>query len=129
MGSRLLVDAIVVAHLAFIGYLVAGGFLAWRWRRTIWLHIPVVAWGFASVIVGVECPLTHLENGARHAAGMAGLPATGFIDHYLTGVIYPDSTLAVVRMLVAACVIGSWCGFVARGGARPAHRSDRTLAP
>jgi uncharacterized membrane protein len=41
----------VTMQFAFIGYLVIGGFLAWRWPRSIWLHVVVVvlwvlsAWG------------------------------------------------------------------------------------
>ncbi|HWT47945.1 MAG TPA: DUF2784 family protein, partial [Mycobacterium sp.] len=33
---------IVAVHFAFIGYVVTGGFLALRWRRTMWLHVPAV---------------------------------------------------------------------------------------
>lgn len=34
----------VAAHFVLVAYLVVGGFIALRWRRTIWLHIPVVVW-------------------------------------------------------------------------------------
>ena len=125
MEYRLLVDLTVVAHLAFLAYLVLGGFLAWRWRRTIWLHIPVVAWGFSAVLIGIECPLTHLESWARSESGMAGLPSSGFIDHYLTGVIYPENALGLVRLLVLTFVLGSWIGYVVTGQ----RRSHRRLAP
>ncbi|MDT5229767.1 MAG: hypothetical protein QOI39_267, partial [Mycobacterium sp.] len=30
----------VVLHFAFLCYVVVGGFVALRWRRTIWLHVP-----------------------------------------------------------------------------------------
>ena len=36
-----LVWLVVAAHFAFLIYLPAGGFLALRWRRTIWLHTCV----------------------------------------------------------------------------------------
>ncbi|NKS65061.1 DUF2784 family protein [Rhodococcus hoagii] len=116
-------DATVLVHLAFLGYVVAGGFVAWRWRRTIWLHVAAVAWGFATVLVGFDCPLTHLENWARREAGEQQLPSDGFIAHYLTGVLYPTDALDVVRALVALCVVASWIGFVAlrhRGSGRRA---------
>ncbi|WP_068275330.1 DUF2784 domain-containing protein [Aldersonia kunmingensis] len=121
MGYRLLVDLTVLAHFLFLAYLVVGGFLAWRWRRTIWFHIPVVAWGFSTVLIGIDCPLTYLENWAREQAGMAGLPSSGFIDHYLTGVIYPESALGLVRLLVLTCVVTSWIGYVVLGQ-RHSHR-------
>ncbi|RDI19924.1 uncharacterized protein DUF2784 [Rhodococcus sp. AG1013] len=112
MLYRLLADATVVVHLAFLGYVVAGGFLAWRWRRTIWLHVAAVAWGFSTVLAGLECPLTNLENWARQRAGDQQLPSTGFISHYLTGVVYPENAVGLVRGLVAAFVIASWIGYV-----------------
>jgi len=40
MQYRLLADATVVVHLLFVTYVVIGGFLAWRWRRTIVAHVP-----------------------------------------------------------------------------------------
>ncbi len=42
----------VVMHFAFIAYVLAGGFLALRWRRTMWLHVPAVIWGSASPLSG-----------------------------------------------------------------------------
>jgi hypothetical protein len=97
-----------------VAYVVVGGFVAWRWPRTIWLHLLAFGWGFSTVLFGFDCPLTYLENWARHRAGVAGLPPSGFIDHYLTGVIYPESALGLVRVLVAVCVVVSWVGYVRR---------------
>ncbi|MFE3293185.1 DUF2784 domain-containing protein [Rhodococcus sp. NPDC059234] len=107
----------VTVHFAFIGYVVIGGFLAWRWRRTIVLHVFAVVWGFGSVLVGYDCPLTNLENWARGMAGRPPLPPSGFIAHYITGVLYPVDAVNLVRLLVAALVLGSWMGFVLRGRA------------
>lgn len=111
MWYRLLADLTVTVHLLFIGYVVAGGFLAWRLPRTIWLHGLAAAWGLGSVVIGYDCPLTYAENWARRRAGTPELPPEGFIDHYLTGVIYPDSVLVEVQVLVAACVLVSWAGW------------------
>nr|WP_198428346.1 DUF2784 domain-containing protein [Nocardia bovistercoris] len=108
---RLAADLTAAAHFAFIAYVVVGGFLAWRWPRTIWAHLVAVGWGFGTIVAGYDCPLTHLEDWARRRAGEAGLPSSGFIDHYLTGVIYPESALGLVRALVAVCVVASWVGF------------------
>ncbi|QBJ98427.1 DUF2784 domain-containing protein [Rhodococcus sp. ABRD24] len=116
MLYRITVDATVVIHLAFLGYVVAGGFLAWRWRRTIWLHLLAVAWGFSSVLVGIDCPLTDLENWARTRAGEQQLPSSGFIAHYLTGVVYPENAVGLVRALVAVCVLVSWVGYLTLRG-------------
>ncbi|MGW6423057.1 DUF2784 domain-containing protein [Nocardia sp. NPDC055053] len=112
MPFRVLADLIAVTHVAFIAYVVAGGFLAWRWPRTIGLHLLAASWGFGTILIGFDCPLTHAENWAHRRAGEAALPASGFIDYYLTGVIYPDSAIGVVRLVAALAVLVSWAGYV-----------------
>lgn len=118
MGFRLLADAAMVAHFAFLAYLVLGGFLAWRWPRTIWVHLATAAYGFFNVLVGWACPLTHVENWGRERAGDATLAATGFIDHYIAGVVYPQEHETLVQLLVALVVVVSWVGFAGRARAR-----------
>jgi hypothetical protein len=122
---RLLADLTVTVHLLFIGYVVAGGFLAWRRPRTVWLHGLAAAWGFGTVLIGYDCPLTYAENWARQHAGLRGLPPEGFIDHYLTGVVYPESMLTEVQVLVAACIIVSWAGWWWRIRRVPGGRTAR----
>ncbi|WP_459958986.1 DUF2784 domain-containing protein [Nocardia sp. IFM 10818] len=111
MIYRLLADLTAGVHFAFVAYVVVGGFLAWRWPRTIWWHLVAVGWGFGTVLIGYDCPLTYVEDWARREAGQAGLPPSGFIDHYLTGVIYPENALGLVRALVVVAVLVSWAGF------------------
>ncbi|MGN5240151.1 MULTISPECIES: DUF2784 domain-containing protein [unclassified Rhodococcus (in: high G+C Gram-positive bacteria)] len=108
MAYRLLADATAFVHLLFVLYVAFGGFLTWRWPRTIVTHALAVMWGAGSVIIGFDCPLTSAENWARGKAGESGLPAGGFIDHYLTGVIYPESALGLVRAGVVVCIVVSW---------------------
>ncbi|MBF6449166.1 DUF2784 domain-containing protein [Nocardia elegans] len=127
MMYRLLADATAGVHFLFIAYLVVGGFVAWRWRWTIWTHIAAVAWGFSTVLFGVDCPLTYLETWSRERGSEAGLPSTGFIDYYITGVLYPRSALDLVRILVVALVAVSWIGFV-RLGRRRRYRSHHAVA-
>ncbi|MFC3964980.1 DUF2784 domain-containing protein [Nocardia jiangsuensis] len=112
MWYRLVADATMVVHYAFVAYVVVGGFLACRWPRTIWLHIAAVAWGFGGILLGYDCPLTALESYARERGGEAPLPGSGFIAHYITGVLYPESALTLVQVGVAALVLGSWVGVV-----------------
>lgn len=100
----------VAVHFVFIGYLVFGGFLAWRFPATLWLHISVVLWGAASLTLGLSCPLTDLERFGRAGAGMAELPPEGFIEHYLNGVWYPADAATAVQALVFVAVVGSWVG-------------------
>ena len=102
------VGLIVALHFAFLGYVVIGGFLALRWRRTIWLHVPAVIWGIAIATKRVDCPLTWAERWARHNAGMAPLPADGFIAHYVTGTVYPVGWLMGVQLTAFALIVVSW---------------------
>ena len=127
MWYRLLTDLTVTAHMLFIGYVVAGGFLAWRLPRTIWLHALAAGWGFGTVLIGFDCPLTAAENWTRQRAGLPDLPPEGFIDHYLTGVIYPDSMLGQVQFLVGCCVVISWAGWWWRSRRAQHHRATARI--
>jgi len=121
-------DLVVVVHLLVIGFVVGGVFLAWRWPRIIWAHIPAVVYGALVEFAGFTCPLTVLENDLRRRAGQAGYRG-GFIAHYLVKVIYPPGLtrgmqigLGVVVVLVA--VIG-YRGLLRR---HPLGRARRQLA-
>ncbi len=120
------VALIVAVHFAFIGYVVAGGFLALRWRYTMWLHGSAVTWGIAIGANQVDCPLTWAERWARDRAGMAPLPADGFIAHYITGVIYPAGWVAGAELAAFALVAASWTLYLRRDVIRR-RRRDRVL--
>ncbi|GLW12241.1 hypothetical protein Misp01_73690 [Microtetraspora sp. NBRC 13810] len=107
----LIADATMTVHFLFLGYLAVGGFLAWVLPRTIAGHLAVAAWGLVSVTVGVECPLTLLEDWARRNAGLPGLPPSGFIDHYIEGVVYPARYTGTVQLGVAVLIAVSWGGW------------------
>jgi hypothetical protein len=108
MWYRAGADVVVVVHLLFICFVVGGVFLAWRWPRIVWVHIPAVVYGALVEFAGFTCPLTLLENDLRRRAGEAGYGG-GFIDHYLVKVIYPPGLtrgmqigLGLLVLLVAA---------------------------
>jgi hypothetical protein len=122
IAFTILVILTVTAHFAFIAYMVTGGFLALRWPKTIWLHIPAVMWGIAIELIDFVCPLTWLERWARPKAGMGPMPADGFIDHYLTGVVYPAQYANLVLVLALLTVLASWV-LVARSRRRQPVRS------
>ncbi len=89
MIERALADLLVVVHLAFVLFVVLGGFFAIRWRRVAWAHLPCAAWGALISLTGWVCPLTPLENALRRAGGEAGYGG-GFVAHYLLPVLYPE---------------------------------------
>ncbi|MDP1525552.1 MAG: DUF2784 domain-containing protein [Rhodocyclaceae bacterium] len=91
MIYRLLADAVLLLHLAFIVFVVAGSLFLLRWPRLFWLpwlHLPAVLWGVGIELGGYICPLTPLENRLRQMGGEAGY-AGGFVEHYFLPFIYP----------------------------------------
>jgi hypothetical protein len=110
-------DLVVVVHLQFICFVVGGVFLAWRWPRIVWAHIPAVVYGALVEFAGFTCPLTLLENDLRRHAGEGGY-RRGFIEHYLVRVIYPpgltrEMQIGLGLLVLLAAIIGYW-GFVRR---------------
>jgi hypothetical protein len=88
MTYRVLADLLVVLHLAFILFVILGGFAVLRRPRLAWAHLPAALWGAGIEFIGGICPLTPLENHFRALAGQAGY-AGGFVEHYVLPVVYP----------------------------------------
>lgn len=126
MGYRLAADGVVVVHLAYLVFLVVGSLLAWRRPRLVWLHVPAMAWGLVSITLAVDCPLTVIEKHFRRLAGDEGY-AGGFIDHYVAGVVYPESYLPLIRVLIAVAILAGYVG-LARRARRRDQRADWALS-
>jgi hypothetical protein len=107
---RLLLWFAVGAHFAFLAYGIFGGFLTWRWPRTIFLHVAGALWLFAVVAFAWKCPLTWLEDRSREHLG---LPAQvgGFLDNHAAGVFYPHGWEWLAQIVAALLVLSSWAGF------------------
>ena len=104
MVQRALADLVLLLHLAFILFVVAGGLLALRWRWAPLVHLPAAVWGVFIEVSGGVCPLTPLENALRQAAGSSGYEGS-FIEHYLVPVVYPDSLSHPVQLVLAGLVV------------------------
>ena len=111
MVYRVLADAVVVTHFAFIGFVVTGPLLAHRWRPLVWLHLPALAWSVGIIAVGYECPLTALENHFRRLAGERVYPG-GFVDHYIENVLYPQRFTPLVLTVAAAVIAAGYASLV-----------------
>jgi hypothetical protein len=99
-----LADLVVLVHLAFIVFVVAGG-LAVLWRRRMaWLHLPAAAWGVFIEVSGGICPLTPLEQDLRDRAGQAGYEG-GFVEHYVVALIYPEALTRELQFVLAGLVV------------------------
>jgi hypothetical protein len=104
MIARLAADAVVLVHLAFVAFVVAGGLLVLRDARYAILHVPAALWGAYAEATATLCPLTPLENRLRAAAGEHGY-AGGFVEHYLIPLLYPAGLQASHQRWIAVAVV------------------------
>ena len=99
-----LADLLVVFHLVFILYGIAGAMLIFKWPKTIWLHLPSCFWGMTVEFTGWICPLTPWEIQLRRLAGEEGYTES-FIEHYLILIIYPSGLNREIQMLLGSIVL------------------------
>lgn len=100
----MLADSIVVIHLAFVAFVVAGGLLVLRWHRLAWLHVPAAVWGALTEFMQIVCPLTDLENHFRTLAGASGYHGD-FVSHYLLPILYPAGLTAGTQFILGMLVV------------------------
>lgn len=99
-----LADLLVLVHLAFVVFVVAGGLAVLRWPVVAWAHLPAAAWGALIEFTGWVCPLTPLENRFRAMAGEAGYPG-GFVEHYLVPLLYPGALTREIQIGLGVAVV------------------------
>ena len=104
MAYRFAADAVLATHLAFVLFVVLGGWLVLRAPALAWPHLPAVAWAVFVEFSGRICPLTPLEVALRRGAGEAGYGGD-FIEHYLVALIYPGGLTRELQMLIGAAVM------------------------
>ena len=109
MLYRILADGVMVVHFSFIILVAIGALLAWRWPALVWVHLPALAWGIATVTIGFPCPLTPLEKRLRRLAGDEGYEG-GFVDHYIEDVIYPDRYSSTLRAIAVVTIVVGYGG-------------------
>ncbi len=113
MLYQIAAELVLILHLGFIGFVIAGGVAVRWWPRIAWLHAPLFVWGSVVNLAGWVCPLTPLENQLRRLAGESGYPGS-FIEQYVAPVVYPagmtsDLALAAgVSLLVWNVAVYAW---------------------
>jgi multisubunit Na+/H+ antiporter MnhB subunit len=120
MAYRLLADAALLAHFAFVLFVVlglvtilVGGARGWDWvrnRRFRVAHLAAIGVVVAQAWLGILCPLTRLEMWARARAGEATYSGS-FIAHWVERALYYEAPLwvfALAYTLFGALVVLAW---------------------
>ena len=116
----LIADAILVAHFAFILFVVGGQvcviigyFRGWSWiRKPTFRVCHLLAIGIVVTLTWANqvCPLTVWENALRDAAGGESYSTT-FVEHWVGGLIFYDAprwAFTMAYTLFGALVLLSW---------------------
>ncbi len=120
MWYRLAADSLLVLHVSFVVFVVAGlalilsgAALGWSWIRNPWFrtaHLIGIAVVVLQAWLGRICPLTIWEMALRQKAGDATY-AGSFITHWLQELLYYEAPMwvfAVCYTLFGALVAASW---------------------
>ena len=95
----------LIIHMAFILFVVLGGFFIHkkRWIRVI--HLGSLIWAvYAELSPGVICPLTTLENYFGYHAGLSTYKED-FITRYFVPIIYQEVLTSNVQYVLVGVVI------------------------
>ena len=130
-------DAILLLHVLFVAFVVAGLVLilvgkvrAWFWVRNPWFRLAhLIAIGVVIVQSWVEaaCPLTTLEMALRSRVGDV-VYSEPFISHWLQIILYyqaPAWVFVVCYTVFGAIVAASWILVLPRPFTKP-MRQDAT---
>jgi hypothetical protein len=101
----LLAVATVVFHFAYLLYVMLGALLGLRDVRWLGLHLPGVVWGVVGLVMTKRCPVTLLEKLLWEKAGRTPYDGT-FLQHYVFGMILPESSQGLVYWAQAGLVVG-----------------------
>jgi len=97
-------DLLIIFHFSFIIFVMTGAFLALKWSRIIYLHLPCALWGAIVELNGWFCPLTPYENTFRQLGMEAGYTGN-FVEAFIVPLVYPPDLTRDVQILMGLSVI------------------------
>jgi hypothetical protein len=121
----LLADLVVLVHLAFILFAIAGGLLVLYRRGAVWFHLPALTWAAVVVFAGWICPLTPLENWLRARSGSSY--DGNFIDTYLMPIVYPPGLTGEQQWVLGGLLLAfnaAVYAWILRASLRPTTGED-----
>jgi hypothetical protein len=112
--AALLADAVLLLHLAYVGFVVLGfvavplGWaLGWcwvRWRTLRLLHLAAIAGVALEALLGLVCPLTRWEamlRGSATAESFVGRLVQAVLFYDLPGWVFTIAYVALTALAVA----------------------------
>jgi hypothetical protein len=131
---RFLADAAVVAHVAYVAFVVLGLVAIligvarrWRWVRNFWfrsIHFLMILVVVVQAIFGVICPLTTLENYLREEAGQT-VYCGSFIGYWAHELIFYSGPPWVFTLCYCLFGAGVLATLVLAPPQRPRPRGKR----
>jgi Protein of Unknown function (DUF2784) len=121
LWRRLLADLVVVAHAAYVSFVVlglvailAGIALRWKWVRNPWfrwIHIGMIGIVVAEALAGIPCPLTVWERQLRESAGQVAY-AGDFIGHWTHRLLFYHAEPWVFTVVYTAFGLAVFAAFI-----------------
>ncbi len=120
---RWLADLVLATHAAYVLFVVGGQALivigwirGWEWTRGRMfrlLHLVAIGLVMLEAWLGINCPLTMLENFFRLKAGAAAYESS-FIVHWLRWLIFyaaPEWIFTLIYTVFTTLVILTWLAY------------------
>jgi hypothetical protein len=114
LWARVLADAVVVIHVAYVSFVVFGlaaiifGLVfRWRWVRNFWfrtIHLAMIGIVVLESLAGIACPLTTWEKSLRTLGGQAAVEGD-FIASWMHRLIFFRADPWVFTLLY--CLFGA----------------------
>lgn len=117
---RFLANAVLVAHAALVLFIVAGlvlillgGRYRWQWVRNFrfrLIHLAAIGYVTAQSWLGIDCPLTTLEQSLRVNAGQLA-SGEDFIAHWVGRLLFYHAepwVFATAYTVFGLLVAASW---------------------
>jgi hypothetical protein len=114
--NAVLADFILIAHFAFVLFVVGGlpliwigAAMGWRWVRNFWFrvaHLAAIAFVAAEALAGVWCPLTIWEDALRGRH-----EEKSFVARWIHRVMFydlPGWVFTVAYCAFALAVVATW---------------------
>lgn len=114
---RFLAFAVMLLHLAWLGWILLGWLVTRRRPLLRWLHLVSVGWGIVVSIFPWTCPLTWAERRLQACAGEQPYEKS-FLEHYVEMLVYPD----VPPKLLLVCAVSVCLGILGLYAYRFRHR-------